>query len=318
MVANVFLDLRRSQSNLAIASRMLFPLIRNIGLLALGALMVVNPALGAKQPKLGNYDLTEVKEPLGPLKVTLDYGLATTWPTPLDLNGPKLRRNWQFSTHIVLANSVDEISDGQLWQIARDAVDEMIADRKQYLIGDQAQPTAMGILAWGNEIILASSMKGVGSFSYDFLGGDNQVGRRLEMCQMLWGGDRSATHKNKGNCAEEFAVHLYHRQNHIELKDQNPRIGTWVFVDPDWQQIDPCGTGENVSNQCPHKLILHEDQLTNVQDFWGCNLFVQGEGMRVMDKETPPELYTLANLAGGRTRHEQIQLCGGDPRVFFP
>lgn len=40
--------------------------------------------------------------------------------------------------------------------------------------------------------------------------------------------------------------------------------------------------------------------------------------MRVMDTETAPEPYTLASLAGGPTRQEQIQSCGGDPRVFFP
>ncbi|CDM28928.1 hypothetical protein DTO013E5_1263 [Penicillium roqueforti] len=227
---------------------MLFPLVRKIGLLAFGALVMVNPALGAKKPRLGAYDLTEAKMPLGPLKVTLDYGLATTWPTPMDVNGPKVKRNWQFSTHMVFKNPVDEISDGQLWQIARDAVDEMIADREQYIIGERAQPGAMGILAWGNEIILASSMKGAGSFSYDFLGGDNPVGRRLEICQMLWGGDWSTTHKNNGNCAEEFAAFLYHSQNEIELKEQNPRVGTWVWVNADWKQTDPCGTGEAASN----------------------------------------------------------------------
>ena len=78
------------------------------------------------------------------------------------------------------------ISDGQLWQIARDAADEMTADRKQYGIDNLlAEPTAMGILAVGNEIILASSMKGGGSFFYDFSGGDTTVVKSLAACQLL-------------------------------------------------------------------------------------------------------------------------------------
>jgi hypothetical protein len=158
---------------------MLFPSLRNVGLLVVGTFLAVNPTLG-------DYDISAPKDPLGPLKVTLDYGLATTWPTSRDLQNTKVRRNWQWSTHIVFASPVGDsdatqpaISDGQLWQIARDAVDEMSSDRDQYGIRENAEPTAMGILAWGNEIILASSMRGAGSFSYDFLEGNTPVGRSL-------------------------------------------------------------------------------------------------------------------------------------------
>ncbi|GIK01849.1 hypothetical protein Aspvir_005890 [Aspergillus viridinutans] len=284
---------------------MLFPSVRDAGLLVLGALIAFNPILS------GANDVSVPKDPLGPLKVTLDYGLAINWPREQNANIKNAKRNWQYSSHIVFASPVgnsDEknppISDGQLWQIARDAVDEMTADRKQYgIVRDEAEPTAMGILAWGNEIILASSMKGAGHFSYDFLNGQTPVGRSLQECQMVWRdktGNENQIHTNRGSCAEPMAAHLYYRNNDVPLKDRKARVGTWVKVGGVrgvWSQIDPCGTGE--------------------EEFWGCNLFTENQGLRVLDKNTPPEPYTLANLAGGPIRIDQIQLCGGDPRVFF-
>jgi hypothetical protein len=302
---------------------MFFPSVRNIGLLVLGVLIAVNPTLGV-------YDLSVPKDPLGQLKVTLDYSLATTWPQPRDVHINTVKRNWQFSSHIVFASRVGDsdeenppVSDGQLWQIARDAVDEMVNDRIQYGIRYEAQPTAMGVLAWGNEIILASSMKGAGSFSYDFLGGDTPVGRSLEQCQIVWretslpGKDPTLPHTNKGNCAEPMAVHLYYKNNGVNLRNQKARVGTWVVQQGEWTQTDPCGTGKDVSNRCPHECVFPKDPLTDAQDFWGCDLFTEDQGLRVLSTNTPPAPYTLANLAGGPKIQEQIQLCGGQPRVFL-
>jgi hypothetical protein len=235
---------------------MLFPSVQNTSLLVLGALIAFNPILS------GANDVSVPKDPLGPLKVALDYGLAINWPREQNANIKNAKRNWQFSSHIVFANPVgnsDEanpsISDGQLWQIARDAVDEMTVDRKQYgIVRDQAEPTAMGILAWGNEIILASSMKGAGHFSYEFLNGDTPVGRSLQQCQIVWR-DTSPSeranqlHDNRGSCAEPMAAHLYYKNNDVPLKDRKARVGTWVKVHRQgWKQIDPCGTGREVSN----------------------------------------------------------------------
>ncbi|GAB1192900.1 hypothetical protein APSETT444_002099 [Aspergillus pseudonomiae] len=259
---------------------MLFPSVRNVGLLVLGTLIAVNPTLGIP------YDVSEPLDPLGPLRVTLDYGLATTWPKPQDVHISTVQRYWQYSSHIVFssrAGDSDEsnppISDGQLWQIARDTVDEMINDRLQYGTHEFAQPRAMSILAWGNEIIVASSMKGAGSFSYDFLGGDTPI---------VWGDipghDPTTIHKNRGNCAEPMAAHLYYKNNAINLQDQKARVGTWVKGSKGWEKTDLCETN--------------------------------GVGLKVLDRETPEEPYTLANLAGGPTIQNQIQLCGGQPRVF--
>jgi hypothetical protein len=234
-------------------STMLFPPVRNVSLFILGVLVAVSHLVS------GAHDVSEPLDPLGPLKVTLDYGLATTWPQPQDVRLGNVKRNWQFSSHIVFANPVgnsDEtnptVSDGQLWQIARDAVDEMARDRVQYGIGDGAQPTAMGILAWGNEIILASSMKGAGSFSYDFLSGETPVGRSLQQCQIVWRDislpdkDKTKRHKNKGNCAEPMAAHLYYKNNEENLQDRRARVATWVRQGPVWVKTDPCGSDSEV------------------------------------------------------------------------
>jgi hypothetical protein len=53
-----------------------------------------------------------------------------------------------------------------------------------------------------------------------------------------------------------------------------------------------------------------------MQDFWGCDLFIKSQGLTVVSTTTPSAPYTLADLAGGPTRIEQIQLCGGQLRVF--
>ncbi|RAQ57221.1 hypothetical protein COH20_011942 [Aspergillus flavus] len=269
---------------------MLFPSIHNVSLLFLGALIAVSHIRGVA----GMYDISLPLDPAGPLKVTLDYGLATTWPWPQNVSLTTAKCNWQYSSHIVFANRVGDsdesdppISDGQLW----------------YGISNGAEPVGMAALAWGNEIILASSMKGVGSFSYDFLNGDTPVGRSLQQCQIVWrdnispGQNPNKLHKNRGNCAELLAAHLYYKNNQFDLQDQKARMGTWLNLADGWVKKDPCGTTE--------------------EDVWGCNLFTANQGLRTLDTNTPSEPYTLASLAGGPTIHEQIRLCGGQPRFFI-
>ncbi|KAJ5961121.1 uncharacterized protein N7479_008271 [Penicillium vulpinum] len=139
---------------------------------------------------------------------------ATNWPEDLKGNmATDIIHTWQYGSHIFFADTViysedkngkkiSGISDGQLWQISRDAVDEMVADRKRYGKGDIAEPMAMGNLAWGNEIILTSSMKGAPHFFYNFEGGNTVVGDALKTCSIL-----SKRHKNNANCAEPMSAH---------------------------------------------------------------------------------------------------------------
>ena len=143
---------------------------------------------------------------------------------------------------------------------------------------DVAEPTAMGILAWGNEIILTSSMKGAPSFFYDFKGGNTVIGEALEKCSIL-----SQRHKNTANCAEPMSAHLYYKDIGITRKPlaaESPRIGVWVKqAETGWTQTDPCGTGETVRNRFAHNFGLLRNQLTNAQEFWGCNRLTEEVGI---------------------------------------
>ena len=102
------------------------------------------------------------------------------------------------------------------------------------------------MLAFGNEIIMASSQKGKQSFVYDYP--ESEVKRNLEMCQALWSeyGPGTASddggHRTSGKCAEEMAVHLYYmKYGTTRLRTQNARIGT-VVVQSDGvaEREDPC------------------------------------------------------------------------------
>jgi hypothetical protein len=217
------------------------------------------------------------------------------------------------------------ISDGQLWQIAYDGIAEMSKDREQYGMSDRSEPGAMGIIAWGNEIIISSSMKGAGSFSYDFNNGDTHVGRSLEMCQILFGDwdPERMYHNNNGNCAELMGFHLYYKQNTVKMAEQKARIGTFVYqgVKNGWAKTEPCGPDKDpnapkVRNESD-VLVCTFQGLTKLQIRWGCDVYTAIEGVRVLDNTTPSAPYTRETLAGGPVQQDQIQTCGGDPIVFW-
>ncbi|RYO84489.1 hypothetical protein DL764_009321 [Monosporascus ibericus] len=177
------------------------------------------------------YDITKPLRPKGPLGVTLDYSLATSWPEPRDTKDSSVARNWVWTSHLQFKNPVSEITDRQLWQIARDAWDEVQDDMEQYEIGKKHRASAMSVLAWGNEIILASSQRGRSSFSYEYRG--TPVLEILELCQITWredgpgGGETDKEHRNEGKCGELMAAHLYYSQDAtITLAQRNARIGT--------------------------------------------------------------------------------------------
>jgi len=216
---------------------MLLPSIRNIGISVFGTFIALSHVLNA-------YDISRKLPPRGALGVALDYSLVTDWPKEIHPSDNTVPRSWQFSSHLQFMASVDEITDGQLWQIARDAADEMFADAAQYTITRKV-PGAMAILAWGQEIILASSQKGL-SFSYNYPG--TRVLESLRLCQMSFTNSR-LEHKNWGMCAEPMAAHLYYATTATNLAAQHARIGTWVLQKGGWKQTDPCGT--QVSNEHP-------------------------------------------------------------------
>ncbi|PYH81050.1 hypothetical protein BO82DRAFT_416664 [Aspergillus uvarum CBS 121591] len=104
------------------------------------------------------------------LGVKMDLNFARTWPG-LDPKDPTVRRNRLFSSHLRFKSPVndetDGIEDGQLWQMALTAYNEMLANQEAYKVPDKQRPTAMTILAFDHEVILASLQKG-SSFSYHY------------------------------------------------------------------------------------------------------------------------------------------------------
>ncbi|RYP12543.1 hypothetical protein DL765_007245 [Monosporascus sp. GIB2] len=274
------------------------------------------PLLGIACTFGKGYDITKPLRPKGPLGVALDYSLATSWPEPRDAKDSSVARNWVWTSHLQFKNPVSAITDRQLWQIARDALDEVHVDMKLYKIGRKHRPSAMSVLAWGNEIILASSQRGRSSFSYGYRG--TPVLETLELCQITWredgpgGGETDKEHRNEGKCGELMAAHLYYSQDAtVTLAQRNARIGTVVEQSDGLKNTDPCGQPENVSKnrRPPPKVEFTERDLTYRKDNLGCNLFVKREGLMVLDEELAPEPYDLSTLAGGVVVSNQIQLC---------
>lgn len=201
---------------------------------------------------LGAYDPTTRRKPQGPLGVALDFSFANNWPRELSNSDTQTPRNWMWSSHITFKYPVSAITDGQLWQIATDAYKEIPADMNQYGISvNKHQPGALTILAFGNEIILASSQRGQPSYTYNYANTD--VLESLKLCQIIWkdnGPDDSSTdkqHANRGQCGEVIAAHLYYSIYTTPLKERQARIGTVVSRGGEMRFFPPCGNPEKVS-----------------------------------------------------------------------
>lgn len=199
-------------------------------------------------------DLSSIKQPLNELGVTLDYSLATKFPKE---RKPSQVYNYLYSSHITFNGPVSQITDGQLWQLALDAYSFLEADMNQYGISIKKQkPGAMTVIAWGNEIIFASSQKGI-SFTYE--GDQTEVSLSLERCQTQYlesQPDGQATrHRTGGKCGEEMAAHLYYllpatKASGAKLYAQNAVIGTVVVRGNNGLALktDPC-QGETIVSQ---------------------------------------------------------------------
>ncbi|KAK3896774.1 hypothetical protein C8A05DRAFT_20327 [Staphylotrichum tortipilum] len=243
----------------------------------------------------------------GPLGVTLDYSLARSWPKEIPGKGQDpVARNFVWTSHIVLNGPVSRFTDGQLWRIALDAWNEIHPDMAQYGIPrtKNLTPLAMSILAFDNEIILASSQKGKQSFSY--ASPENPVSRALNACQIMSAEKTSVSkrHKNQGKCGEEMAAHIFYRlYPGQDLASRNAVVGTWVadnHLSTVPVRTDPCGIADNVSQDpCPLFLIA----------VWGCNLFVETQKLRVLDPNIADEPYDFAAAGGVRTINQIQLLC---------
>lgn len=203
-------------------------------------------------------DNPQRRDALGPLGVTLDFDFAINYPLPIPPRGQKqVPRNFVYSSHIVLNNPVSRLTDGQLWQIAKDAHNEVFDDMRQYDLQRNTKntPLAMSILAWDNEIILASSQKGQNSFSYGVA--NTPVWQALERCQIVSQREGpngiNRPHKNDGKCGEEMASHLYYLFNQGRpLGERGAVVGTVLGGSPGDdkpQATNPCGIEGEVGSR---------------------------------------------------------------------
>jgi hypothetical protein len=106
----------------------------------------------------------------------------------------------------------------------------------------------MTVLAWDRYIILASSMKGVMSFSYAMK--DTPVSKTMEKCETLWkeaGNPKKRwKHMNQGKCGELMAAQIYYSIVGKDLGQQKHRAGTVVWntesewAAPSWPMWQAC------------------------------------------------------------------------------
>ncbi|UKZ74642.1 hypothetical protein TrVFT333_002312 [Trichoderma virens FT-333] len=238
----------------------------------------------------------------GPLKVRLDYALATR-----SKDVAENRHQWVFSSHITFEENVEVITDGQLLKMAGDAFAEMEADFLQYAPyldktgKPKMLPGAMSILAAGNEIFLSSSQKGLSTFINEVAG--SPVKCQLEICFATWKLKHPETdHKNNRRCGEIMTFHQYYKVHSEKLITLSPlaRLTTVVRSAEDGKMIliPACGT--------------------DLKDRWGCDYFLKdhkappGKSDMVKyldDKTLVAEEYTLDALAGGKPIIDQIESC---------
>lgn len=204
-------------------------------------------------------NFAEEHDPEGPLRVRLDYELATR--SNKEFEGG---HQWVFSSHITFNEDVGDITDGQLRKIAEDAFQEMESNIMLYepkwdrkLGRPKMQPGVITILAVRKEIFLSSSQKGTVAFINEVI--NSPVKDQLELCQALWQdfniNPDKPDHKNGRKCGEMMAFHQYYLEHEEPLQDLDPlaRVTTVARVkdretgESNLRIIPPCGTDEHVS-----------------------------------------------------------------------
>ncbi|KLO82605.1 uncharacterized protein LW93_9809 [Fusarium fujikuroi] len=259
-------------------------------------------------------DLSVKHPPPGHLKVRLDYGLATQ-PIPgvTESRRRESQHRYLFSSYLVFNEPVASITDGQLRQMAQVAHGEMEKDMQQYkptVFADKGQtkptylPSVMTIVAFGNEIILSSSQKGLDGFLNQWPQSPNKLA--LDRCSALWRdrvvndpesiADPAAGHKNKAKCGEVNAFHQYYMTHTTSIPEVKPkvRVTTVVKGRQGYTILPPCGTDDN-----------GEDE----KEFWGCNLLVRDQDVHYIGQEEKAMPFSLRKIAGGVKKKGQIQMC---------
>ncbi|CZT03465.1 uncharacterized protein RAG0_10204 [Rhynchosporium agropyri] len=238
------------------------------------------------------YDISKELTPLGPLQVRIDYNLVMEGG-PAHKN--RIIRTIVYSSHLKFERDVNAFSDGQLVQMAFDAYNEMVEEVKHYGFSGYGKPSVMTVAAIGQEIFLASSQKGRGAFITRYP--KSQASKSLAICQITFNNGLQAHqltsgHANESKCGEIMAAHSFFRNNpsYETIRGLGGRI---VSVD-------------ELGGSSP--LAIKEPCGTGIPNAWGCNLFVQDQGLTVIPRGTTPVPYQLNAVAGVATIN-QIPLC---------
>lgn len=179
----------------------------------------------------------EVKPKADGLEVRLDYELYKR-------DNP----GYLFSSHLKF-DEKPEISDKQLKTMAIEGYKEMEGMISEYGIGNRGKPTVITILAFDNEIFLASSQKGDPAITED-----SPVTDDLDRCRDEFnkGKGTNTDHTNQRKCGEVMAFDHYYKSRVDPAKlGPDARIAAIAKVKQDgvadYIVIPPCGTGEAVS-----------------------------------------------------------------------
>ena len=202
-------------------------------------------------------DVSTNHEPQGPLGVRIDYTEVKRSKSKIDKDHILL-----FSSHLTFRSGVDAISDEQLHQMAQDAFKEMQANYLLYKPSkpQDSTPGALGVLAIGNDVFIASTRKGRGSFVEQLK--QTPVSSILSECNTLWGSwdnypsapastnlpaDMDA-HVHKAKCAEVNLLQQYYQLYPTDHDHTGKvRMATIVQTKIGSQILPPCGSTELVT-----------------------------------------------------------------------
>ncbi|RMJ16025.1 hypothetical protein BHE90_008711 [Fusarium euwallaceae] len=188
---------------------------------------LIDDVLGAGKSSKKSYALPETEPQVsGNLQVKVDWPLvANKWPNQSP-SVSSLSHHWVTTSHIKSIHTT--LSDGQLLQLAIDAYGEMVDAIKAYGASQDVRPSAMTALAFDDEVILASSQKGYGSYSFDLE--HTPVYSVLKLCQLAKVTSETVGKLggNQAMCGQVTALQLYHRQypSRKDFKGRNARIVT--------------------------------------------------------------------------------------------
>lgn len=264
---------------------------------------VLGAGKGAKKP----YVLPETEPRVsGNLQVKVDWPLvANKWPNQSP-SVSSLSHHWVTTSHI---KSIPKpLSDGQLLQLAMDAYGEMTDAIKAYGASQDARPSAMTALAFDDEVILASSQKGYGSYSYDLE--HTPVYSALKLCQLAKVTSQSVggLGGNQAMCGQVTALQLYHRQypGRQDFKGRNARIVTVSSQ----ESTEGDKNGNKIGqvkwvDTCPQP-VTQGGPMTD----WGCDKVLGQQRVRkIPSPETRGRKYVAQPYDIKGAAKGQIQLC---------